>query len=143
MALILGIMAGCILAIYSFYFVRIITGSPRAFEEELLKAFAAWAITRGTAIRGQIRLLILASVLLEFVYFVMVFTVISNPAMLIFSGFLVGVEIIHFSLVIRNFYQFFHGEIMIKEIFNWRMERVSAVLFFTHCMLVIFSLIWG
>ena len=143
MALILGILAGCILAIYSPYFVRIITGSPRAFEEELLKAIAAWAITRGAAIRGQIRLLILASLLLEIIYFVMVFTAISNPAMLIFTGFLVGVEVIHFSIVMRTFYRFFRGEIMIKEIFNWRMERVSAVLFFTHCMLVIFSLIWG
>jgi hypothetical protein len=143
MALILGILAGCILAIYSLYFGRIITGSPRAFEEELLKAFAAWAITRGTAIRSQIRLLILASVALELVYFAMVFTTISNSAMLIFTGFLVGVEIVHFSLAIRTFYQFFRGEIMIKEIFNWRMERISAILFFTHCLLVIFSLIWG
>jgi hypothetical protein len=32
---------------------------------------------------------------------------------------------------------------MIKQIFNWRMERTSAVLFFTHCLLVLFSLIWG
>ena len=55
----LGIVAGCILALYSVYFIRIIKGSPRAFEDELLRAFAAWAITRGTAIRCQIRWMII------------------------------------------------------------------------------------
>lgn len=143
MAVALGIVAGCILALYSVYFIRIIKGSPREFEAELLKAFAAWALTRGTAMRGQIRWMIISSIALETIYFLMVFTVISNPAMLIFTGFLVGVEIIHFWIVSYTFRQFFLGKIMIKQIFNWRMERISAVLFFTHCLLVLFSLIWG
>lgn len=139
----LGIVAGCILALYSVYFIRIIKGSPRAFEAELLRAFAAWAITRGTAIRGQIRWMIILSIALEVIYFWMVFTVIANPAMLIFTSFLIGVEVIHFGIVTHNFRQFFQGKIMIKQIFNWRMERTSAVLFFTHCLLALFSLIWG
>jgi len=143
MALVLGILAGCILAIYSVYFIRIIKGSPQEFEAEMLKAFAAWAVSRGAAMRGQIRLMLLSSVVLEAVYFILVFTVISNPAMLIFTAFFVGVEIVHLWMVSSTFYQFFRGKIMIKEIFNWRMERISAVLYFTHCFLVLFSLIWG
>lgn len=143
MALVLGILAGCILAIYSVYCVRILKGSPQAFEAELLKAFAAWAISRGTAVRGQIRWMLFFSVVLEAVYFILVFTVISNPAMLIFTAFLVGVEVVHLWLVSSAFYQFFRGKTMLKEIFNWRMERISALLFFTHCFLVLFSLIWG
>ena len=116
---------------------------PPAFEAELLRAFAAWAITRGTAIRGQIRWMIILSIALEVIYFWMVFTVIANPAMLIFTSFLIGVEVIHFGIVTHSFRKFFQGKIMIKQIFNWRMERTSAVLFFTHCLLVLFSLIWG
>lgn len=143
MNLVLGVVAGCILAIYSVYFIRIIKGSPQAFEAELLKAFAAWVISRGIAIRGQIRLMLLASIVLEAVYFILVFTVINNPAMLIFTAFLAGVEVVHLCLVSSAFYQFFRGKIMIKQIFNWRMERISAVLFFTHCFLILFCLIWG
>ncbi|HOQ10377.1 MAG TPA: hypothetical protein PLG09_09670 [Syntrophomonadaceae bacterium] len=143
MALVLGIVAVCILAIYSVYFIRIIKGSPQEFETELLKAFAAWAVSRGSALRGQMRLMLAASIVLEAVYFTLVFTVISNPAMLIFSAFLVGVEVVHMGLVSSAFYQFFRGRLKIKELFNWRMERISAVLFFTHCFLVLFCLIWG
>lgn len=143
MALVLGVVAGIILALYSLYFIRIIKGSPREFENEMIKAFAAWIIARGMAARGQVWLMILASLILEIAYFVLVFTVIRNPVLLTFTGFFAGVELVHLLLVAIAFYRFFQGKLMIKQLFNWRVERMSALLFFTHSILVLFCLIWG
>ncbi|MGR6835134.1 hypothetical protein [Syntrophomonas erecta] len=143
MAVTLGLFAGVIFLLYSIYFIQIIKGSPGEFETDLLKSFAAWMIEKGPAARGQVWRMIGFSAILEIIYFVLVFTVISNPVMQMVTGFFTGVEVIHLSKVSLAFRRFFQGKSMLKEVFNWRIERLSAVFFFTHSLLVIFSLIWG
>lgn len=143
MVLALGIAAGIILVLYSYYFVTIIKGTPQRFEIEMIKAFAAWIIARGPAARSQVWLMVAASLLLEIIYFLLVFSVIRNSFMLTFSGFFAGVELVHLFMVSLAFHRFFQGKLMLKEIFNWSMERMSAVMFFTHSLLILFSLMWG
>lgn len=143
MAVVLGVVAGTILFLYSFYFIRILQGSPRDLETEIVKAFAAWVIARGPAARGTLWVMVLISLVFEVAYFLLVFYVIRNPFMLTLTGFFAGVELVHLMLVAAAFYRFFQGKLMLKHLFNWPMERTSAVLFFTHSLLVLFSLIWG
>jgi len=108
---------------------------------ELLKSFAAWMISRGAGVRMQIWLLIAVSIMLAITYFLLVIITIRNPVMLVFSGFFAGFEFIHLILVSQTFSRFFQGKLLLKDVFNWKIERISALLFFTHSFLVIFSLV--
>ncbi len=141
MTLILGLMAGILFIMYSIYAIRIIRGNPQVFELELLKSLAAWMITRGAGARMQIWLMIIVSIMLEITYFLLVIITISNPVMLVFTGFFAGFEAIHLFLVSLTFSRFFQGKLLLKDVFNWKVERISALLFFTHTFLVIFCLV--
>jgi hypothetical protein len=44
MSFLLGAFAAIILILYSWYFIKIITGTSRDFETELLKTFTTWII---------------------------------------------------------------------------------------------------
>lgn len=141
MTVILGVMAGILFVMYSFYAVRIIRGNPQVFELELLKSFAAWIIARGAGAKMQIWLMIAVSIMVEISYFFLVIITITNPVMLVFSGFFAGFEFIHLILVSQTFSRFFQGKLLLKDVFNWKVERISALLFFTHSFLVIFCLV--
>ena len=95
MAVTLGIFAGTILFFYSFYFVRIIRGNPESFEGELLQALANWMVQKGSKVRGHLWMMLLLSFSLELLYFVLVFAVVKNMALLIFTGLFVMIEIYH------------------------------------------------
>ncbi len=137
----LGIFAGSLLFFYSFYFVRIIRGNPESFEGELLQALANWVVQKGSKIQGQLWMMLLLSFCLELLYFVLVFAVIKNIALLIFTGVFVLVEIYHLTSFGVSLTRFFRGEIKLKHLFNWRIERVSALIFFTHSLLVLVSIV--
>ncbi|MGI5921112.1 MAG: hypothetical protein ACOX6I_05185 [Syntrophomonadaceae bacterium] len=141
MAVALTTMAGVILLVYSLYFTRIIKGNPQMFELELLKALADWMISKGPASRNHIRIMLLLSVLLEGAYFLLAIFLVSNIVMQFFTGMLAGVEIIHLLTMAINFSRFFRGKIVLKNIFNWHLERISALLLFTHALLVLVVLI--
>lgn len=141
MTLILGILAGILFITYSFYAVRIIRGNPEEFELDLLKGFATWMISRGAGARMEFWLMVVVAIMLEITYFILAIITIRNPVMLVFSGFFAGSEFIHLILVSKTFSRFFQGELLLKDIFNWKVERVSAMLFFTHTFLVIFCLV--
>jgi hypothetical protein len=137
----LGIFAGSLLFFYSFYFVRIIRGNPESFEGELLQALANWVVQKGSKSQGQLWMMLLLSFCLELLYFVLVFAVIKNIALLIFTGVFVLVEIYHLTSFGVSLTRFFRGEIKLKHLFNWRIERVSALIFFTHSLLVLVSIV--
>ncbi|MEN6349940.1 MAG: hypothetical protein ABFD08_11155, partial [Syntrophomonas sp.] len=136
----LGVFAGVIFMLYSIYFSKIITGKPEQFELEMLKSLANWMIERGSASRLQIWLMLLSSFILEIAYFLLVIYLIENQALLLFTFAFAGIEIVHIITLFISFYRFFAGKLILKNIFRWRLERVSAFLFFTHSFLVIMAL---
>lgn len=137
----LGLIAGTIVFLYSFYFVRIIKGEPEGFELELLQALADWMVQRGTSSRGQLWLMLLLAFILELIYFLLVFSVVKNLVLLMFTGFFIAVESYHLISFGNSLGRFFRGDIKLKHLFNWRMERFSAILFFTHSLLVLVNII--
>ncbi len=141
MTMALGFFAGLLLMLYSLYFIRIIKGNPKDFEIELMKAMAQWMVQRGRSSKGQIWLMYLMSLMIEVIYFIMVFTLIANPFIQFFTVMLAGVESFHFSSTAVSFKRFFASQTTISQLFNWSMERMSAVLFFTHSLLVLITLL--
>ncbi|NLB87866.1 MAG: hypothetical protein GX790_01370 [Syntrophomonadaceae bacterium] len=142
MTLLLGVLAGIIFISYAFYFYKIIIGKPEEFEYELLKSLAAWMVSNGKKSKSQLWLLLFLSVVIELVYFLLVFTNISQPVLIIMTSFFAGVEAVHLLTVGRALNKFFAGKAMLKDIFNWKLERISALFFFTHSLLVMISLIF-
>lgn len=128
--------------VYSLYFVRILKGTHQAFEQEMLTALADWMIGVGAAARRQSWYLIIAAVLVEIIYFALTFLVIDNVLLLAFTGALVLLETLHIFSTINNFAKFFKGTIVLKQLFEWRVERISAVVFFTHSFLVMACLLF-
>ena len=141
MAVTLGIFAGTILFFYSFYFVRIIRGNPESFEGALLQALANWMVQKGSKVRGHLWMMLLLSFSLELLYFVLVFAVVKNIALLIFTGLFVMIEIYHLTSFGLSLTRFFRGDIKLKHLFNWRLERFSALIFYTNSLLVLVSII--
>ncbi len=137
----LGLIAGTIIFLYSFYFLRIIRGEPEGFELELLQALAGWMVQKGASSRGQLWLLLLLAFLLELLYFLLVLAVVKNLFLLLFTGFFIAAESYHLVSFGYSLGRFFRGDIKLKYLFNWRWERFSAILFFTHSLLVLISVI--
>ncbi|CFX85052.1 Uncharacterized [Syntrophomonas zehnderi OL-4] len=142
MILALGIFAGILLFLYSLYFIRIIKGKPQDFEIELLKSMTQWMVQQGRSSKGQLWAMYFFSVLLELTYFILVLLVIKNPFIQFFTALLAGVETFHLASTAVSFRRFFAGQTMISQLFNWGMERMSAILFFTHSLLVLVTLLF-
>lgn len=142
MIAVLGIMAGIIFGLYSVYFIRIIKGNPQTFEIELLRALAAWIVNTGKASKIQLWMMYIVSLLMEGIYFFLTFTLIKNLFMLGLTASFAGMETYHLITVAINLKRFFAGKSSITNILNWRIERISAVLFFTHSLLVLIILLF-
>lgn len=138
----LGLFAGIIFIIYSVYFIKIIKGTPEDFEGEILEALAEWMVSKGSASKGQMWFLLFLSVLIEMVYFTLVFYGINNLAIIMFTLFFAVVELYHLAMLSYSLNSFFKGKIVVKKIFNWKLERLSAKLFFTHSLLILLLLIF-
>ncbi|MDD2621262.1 MAG: hypothetical protein PHC92_11415, partial [Syntrophomonadaceae bacterium] len=139
----LGIYAGVIFALYSIYFAKIIKGKPEEFELDMMKSLANWMIATGVKSQAQIWLMLGSSLILEAAYFYLVLTIISNTFLLYFTWLFIGIEIVHILSLFIAFYLFFHTRLLLKDIFKWRLERTSALLFFTHSLLLIINLIYS
>lgn len=142
MAVVLGIMAAIIFLVYSVYFVRIIKGNHQEFEQELLAALADWMISTGLAARRQMWILTALAVSLEIAYFALTLLVMDNLLIIAFTGAFAVLETLHIFSAVKNFFKFFAGTIVLKELFEWRVERISAMVFFTHSFLLLSSLIF-
>lgn len=138
----LGIYAGVIFALYSIYFSKIIKGKPEEFELEMLQALANWMIATGVKSQSQIWFMLISSLILEATYFVLVLTLVSNPFILYFTWLFIGIETVHIAILFMAFYRFFHTRLLLKDIFKWRLERVSAQFFFTHSLLLIIYMLF-
>lgn len=140
MTSILGIIAATIFFFYAFYFIKIIKANPQGFEIHILKSLTYSMAKTGELIKNQLWTMYFAALLLEIGYFFLTFYLIDNLAMQVYTAALAGVELAHYINMAGNFKRFFSGQSSIVELFNWRMERISAVLFFTHSLLVLIVL---
>lgn len=134
MTVTLTVIAGIIFAVYSIYFIKIISGNPDEFEKELLAALKDWS-QKNNGKKSQIRLIFSISLIVELFYFLMVFLVIYNPVFVVFTILFAGVELFHIYRIGINVHKFLKGIIESADLFNWKLERLSAILFFTHSLL--------
>lgn len=135
----LGLIAAAILIIYSIYFVKIIKGDPREFELDLLNALTNWLQESQT---GMLWMLLWASAFFEMIYFGLVFVILSNPVTLALTAMIIILEIWHLVVIYINLRNFFAGHISSAGIFNWKLERISAMGFFTHSLIVLLTLLF-
>ncbi|HZK43715.1 MAG TPA: hypothetical protein VFC73_05435 [Syntrophomonadaceae bacterium] len=142
MKVLLGVLAGMIFISYSYYFFKTMIGKPEEFEYELLKTLAAWMVEKGSKSRQQLWMLFFLSLILEIFYFALVFINIEQPVLLIITCLFAGFEAFHLFIIGRALNKFFSGAAMLKDIFNWKIERTSALIFFTHSLLVLVCLIF-
>lgn len=141
MKIILGIIAGIIFLAYSIYFYKIIIGKPGDFEISLLQALESWIMEKGSTAQSQMWFLLVASAAVEIIYFTITLILLTHPLMRFLTAFLVGEELYHLVIVGIRFKQFFQQQIEISSVFNWLIERLSAVMYFTHSFLVLTSLV--
>jgi hypothetical protein len=136
----LGFMAVMIFLLYSVYFIKIIRGNPQGFELEILRSLANWIIVNGASSKRNIWAIFCGALLAELMYFYLTLEIIQNPVMIILTAIIVFIEIFHLIQLAVNLKRFFSGKYLLSQIFNWRVERVSAVTFFTHSFLVLIIL---
>jgi len=72
----------------------------------------------------------------------LVILIVANPVMLGFTVLFAAFELLHLLVLGLAFKRFFQGQKVLKEVFNWKMERSSALLFFTYSLLVLINLWW-
>ncbi|HBK54280.1 MAG TPA: hypothetical protein DDZ44_10120 [Syntrophomonas wolfei] len=142
MEITLGFLALSIFLLYSVYFIKIIKGNPESFELDLLNSLANWMIEKGAKSQVRIWMMLLLSLLLEASYFLLVILIVANPVMLGFTVLFATFELLHLLVLGLAFKRFFQGQKVLKEVFNWKMERSSALLFFTYSLLVLINLWW-
>jgi len=139
MVLVLQIMALLLLFMYFVYFMRILKGDSQSLELLIIKSLAEWMIKNGPSSRLKLWILMGLSIVLEVAYFYLALVVIVNPALEVLTSFFAGVEFYHMFTMVLRFRMFFRGRLMISQVFDWRIERISAVFFFTHALLVLIS----
>ena len=141
MLIVLGIMAAIIFIVYGIYFAAILRGKPQAMEGEMGEAFALWLEKDGGSGRLRLSSLLLGSLILEGAYFVRAFSLLHNPVMIILTLVLAGEELLHVGVVVNAVNKYWRGEIEAQKIFNWTIERTSAIFFFTHAFLVLVNIL--
>ncbi len=136
----LGIIACLIFLLYSIYFIRIIKGTTRGFELEILRSLADWIIVKGASTRWHIWVMFWTSLLGEIIYIYLSLIYIPNPVMRVLTALLILMEIYHFIRIAIGLKRFFSGKYLLSQIFEWRLERASAIVVFTHSFLVLMVL---
>ncbi|HPS90117.1 MAG TPA: hypothetical protein PLC35_09135 [Methanosarcina vacuolata] len=137
MNILLGIIAGLVFLLYSIYFVKIIQGQYRDFEMEILRSLADWIIARGVVSKTHIWSMLFLSLLGEALYFTLTLMLIKNPFIVVFTALFIGLETFHLIRLAVSLKYFFTGKFLLSQIFDWKLERASALLFFTHSFLIL------
>lgn len=136
----LGIIALLIFLLYLIYFMSIMKGNPRGFEQEVLRSLADWIIVRGASTKQFIWVMFWLSLLAEAFYIYLALIYIPNLVIRILTAIIVFIEIYHFMRIAVGLNRFFSGKYLLSQIFNWQVERVSATALFTHSFLVLLVL---
>jgi hypothetical protein len=137
MQVMLGIMAFILFLLYSIYFFSIIKGNTRALELEILRSLADWIIIRGASTRQFLWAMFWSSLIGETLYIYLAWIYIPNPVMRMLTIMLIFLEIYHYIRIALGLKRFFSGKYLLSQIFDWRVERTSATMLFTHSFLVL------
>jgi len=135
--ILLAVYAGTIMLLYSVYVANILIGKASRFELSLMDYYLQWVVANGQNSRGKMWLMILCSFFIEFAYLFLALYLIDNSTLIFLSIFLLTFELLHAGSVVLAFRQFFKNERPFKNLFNWRLERTSALFLFTHTLLVL------
>lgn len=125
-----------ILSFYSIYFYQILRGQPDRFEKMLLEGLGPQPgySESGAASPGLIALVIGVSLLLEAGYFVLSLCVISIPAYQVITFLFVLFEVWHGIKAIPIIRALMHPDEFTADLFDWRLERISAQLYVLHIL---------
>jgi hypothetical protein len=140
MALALGIMAAVFFLLYSWYFIRIIKGRPQSFELSLMKSLAQWMVQEGPPSKGKMWLMYWISMLIEVLYLGIAWLTVTNPFMHYFTLAVIALESYHLLWLGLSFRRFFAGRSPVSRIFNWGLERMSALTLFSYSLLLVITL---
>lgn len=142
MTWVLGTTAAVLFFLYSWYFIRIIKGKPQSFELELLKSLAQWMVQTGPASKARMWLMYWVSVLIEAVYLGMAYLTVNNAFMYYLTITVIALEVYHLLWLMLSFRHFFAGHKPVAKLFNWRLERISALTLFSYSLLLLITLIF-
>ena len=140
MTLALGITAAVLFLLYSWYFIRIMKGRPQSFELSIMKSLAQWMVEEGPSSKGKMWLMYWLSLLIEAFYLAMAWFIIDNPFMHYFTIAVIALESYHLLWLAWSFRRFFAGRSPVSRIFNWRLERMSALTLFSYSLLLVLTL---
>lgn len=135
-----GILAGVIFFIYGSYVGRILKGNPHVIETEVNNMLLEWIREDQKKFTRQLPVLLGLGFILEAGYLILAFMVLHNPVMILLTLLLGAEEGLNVVMVTHAFYRFCRNKLDAGKIFNWKLERVSAVFFFTHSFLSLVSI---
>lgn len=133
-----------ILAFYSIYFYQILRGHPERFEQMLMQGMVLHQGTpeKEAASPGFISMVIIISLLLEAGYFVFSLSVINILAYQVFTFAFIFFEVWHGIRVLPIMRALLNPAEFSEDLFDWRMERVSAQIYVLHVLITICLLFW-
>ena len=128
-----------ILLFYSYYFVQILKGQPDRFEQMLLKGF----VSDGGRLEVDftppwlVIMIVGAALLLEAGYFVLAMTAIDIPAYRVLTGIFILFEVWHGIKAVPVIRVLLHPEEFSEDLFDWKLERMSARLYVVHILITL------
>lgn len=143
MKILLGSLAAALLLGYGYYCWHILKARPQGLEQQMMGALAEWMRLRGPGSKTIIWLLFGLSLLLVITYLGLVYAVLANPVIWYITAALIGAEAFHYLATFTRFRRFFAGKTRIMQLFDWKLERLCALLYFGHALLVLYCLFFS
>lgn len=135
----LAVFGLTILLFYSYYFVQILKGQPDRFEQMLLKGFTSNYDQPEVDFTPPwlVMMVVGASLLLEAGYFVLAMTVIDILAYRVLTGIFILFEVWHGIKAVPIIRALLHPKEFSIDLFDWRLERMSARLYVIHILITL------
>ncbi|MDR1616288.1 MAG: hypothetical protein LBR98_04690 [Syntrophomonadaceae bacterium] len=142
MLLLLICYAFFIIMAYFYYVAKILTGKAALLELMIMDYFLQWIITSNFRSKGKYCLYLAVSFSLEGIYLLLALFLIKNPGFMMFTIFLLSFEIVHLVASVHSVYEFFKNRRPFKKIFDFRIERCSALFLFTHALVLVLFILY-
>jgi len=133
----LTIMAVLITFTYAFYVRAILSGNADLTENSMSAALADWLVRSGKEARKKVWLYFWGSLFAEGWYLYTALMTIDNMAFDILTATALGVETYALSSLHQRLTWFFRGRIPLGNVLKWKTERISALVMFTHALMIL------
>lgn len=134
-------MAVLILLLYSPYFVYILAGKAKSFEN-LLTVEILLLKDRYASRPVNWLLLLIPALLIEAAYFVLAYFALRDTPLLWLTAAFALLELYHLIRYLWHFGGFAAGRLPVDRFVSWRLERISTLVFYTHAVLGIILILW-